>query len=137
MQHFRGLNVLLIGNRGGLADSLALPLRADGHVVGDAPDGPAALVAARAVYPDVVVLDADIAGLDVPEVAQEIGGLSSSRRPFIIALAGRVVPECPPTNPGSGIDLYLRHAPTTSQVRDLLRRFQAVVSDFDGFDPMI
>jgi CheY-like chemotaxis protein len=137
MQHTRGLNVLVVAERGGLAEALAPPLLADGHVVGDVVDGLHALAAAQAVFPDVVLLDADLAGLDVPRVTREIGGVSSRRRPFFIALARQVVDECNPTQPIGGIDLYLSKPSAPSKVREVLRRFQEVVTDFDSFDPVI
>src|SRR6516162_2949895 len=60
MSLLHGLNVLVVGEHGGVADSIASPLRADGHFVGDAPDGAAAVAAARVHLPDVVLLDADL-----------------------------------------------------------------------------
>lgn len=55
-------------------------------VVGEAADGPAAVAAARALLPDVVLLDVQLPGLDGIEVAGELAGtgmdvvLVSSRR---------------------------------------------------------
>jgi CheY-like chemotaxis protein len=137
MQHSRGLNVLVVAEPTGLAEALSPPLRADGHQVGDVADAPQALVAAQGAFPDVVLLDADMSGLDVRGVAREIGGLFARRRPFIIALARQVVDECHPTAAGSGIDLYLSKPNAPAVVRGILRRFQEVVTDFESFDPVI
>jgi CheY-like chemotaxis protein len=137
MRRLEGLSILVIGDRLGFVESLAPPLRADGHVVGDVPDGALALAAARSTLPDVVVLDADVAGLDAPAVVEGIGGLSVARRPLFIALTGDPIGECPPTAVCSRVDLYLGKPADTFRLRNLLRRFQTVVKDFEGFDPMI
>jgi two-component system KDP operon response regulator KdpE len=124
-----------------LAESIALPLRADGHVIGDARDRATALAAAREHHPDVVVLDAGLASLDVRAIAAEIGGLSVRKRPFFIALTRNQgkdpVTECPPVRPEADIDIYLSEPSAAVRVRGLLRRFQSVVSDYESFDPAI
>ena len=136
-----GLNVLVVGEPGGLAESIAPPLRADGHVVDDAPDGATALAAARELLPDVVLLDADLAGLDVGAIAGKIGDLSVHRRPLFIALnreqTRHTDAEILPCRPEAGIDIYLSEPSAAAHVRGLLRRFQSVVSDYEGFDPAI
>jgi CheY-like chemotaxis protein len=132
-----GLHVLVVGERGGLAESIVSPLRADGHVVDDAADSAAALVAAQASFPDVVLLDADRVGIDVRGIAATIGKLSAYRRPFFIALARSLVAESPPLCSGGGIDIYLNEPSAAAHVRQLLRRFQSVVADYEGFDPAI
>jgi CheY-like chemotaxis protein len=137
MPRLEGLSILVVGDRRGFAEPLTLPLRADGHFVGDVADGALALASARNQFPDVVVLDADGAGLDAPAVVESIGGLSAARRPLFIALAGNPVHECPPVSPSSRIDLYLGKPADTLRLRSLLRRFQSVVKDFESFDPMI
>jgi CheY-like chemotaxis protein len=137
MRQPQGLTILVVGDSYGFAEFLSPPLRADGHVVGDVPDGDRALAAARDLFPDVVFLDGDQAGLDVPAVVRGIGGLSARRRPFFIALARRVVRESPPTAPRGGIDLYVAKPPDTDRLRHLLRRFQAVLGDMESFDPVI
>ncbi len=137
MRRLEGLSILLVGDRHGFAESLAPPLQADGHRVGDVPDGALALAAARDALPDVVLLDADVAGLDAPALAEEIGRLRVARRPLFIALAAEPVRECPPVACAPKIDLYVGKPADADRLRHLLRRFQAVVKDFEGFDPMI
>jgi CheY-like chemotaxis protein len=137
MRQPHGLTILVVGDPHGFAESLSPPLRADGHVVGHVPDGPRALAAARDLFPDVVFLDGDQAGLGLPAVVRGIGGLSQRRRPFFIALARRVVRERPPAAPRGGIDLYVAKPADTDRLRDLLRRFQSVVGDMESFDPVI
>ena len=137
MRRLEGLTILVVDGRHELAESLSNPLRADGHVVGEVDDGALALAAARKQFPDVVLLNADVPGLDAPAVAEGIGGLWVTRKPLFIALAGEPVRECPPKSPASNIDLYLGKPADTDRLRSLLRRFQSVVKDFESFDPMI
>ncbi len=137
MRQPRGLTILVVGDPHEFAESLSPPLRADGHLVGNASDGPGALAAARDRFPDVVFLDGDQAGLDLPAVVHGIGGLSARRRPFFIALARRVVRESPPTAHRGGIDLYVAKPPDTDRLLHLLRRFRDVLGDMESFDPVI
>jgi CheY-like chemotaxis protein len=137
MHQMEGLSILVVGDRRDFADPLSLPLRADGHLVGEVADADLALAAARDSLPDVVVFDADIAGLDAPAVARKISVLSPTHRPLFIALTGEPVCECPPAAGDSRIDLYLGKPGDTAHLRSLLRRFQSVVKDFEAFDPMI
>jgi DNA-binding response OmpR family regulator len=136
MRRLEGLTILLVDGRHEL-ESLSNPLRADGHHVGEVADATLALAAARREFPDVVVLDADVPGLDAPAIAEGIGGLWVARKPLFIALAGEPVRECPPKRPASNIDLYLGKPADTERLRSLLRRFQSVVKDFESFDPVI
>jgi CheY-like chemotaxis protein len=137
MLRLEGLTILVVDGRHELAETLSSPLRADGHVVGEVADGALALAAAQKEFPDVVLMDADAPGLDAPAIAEGIGALRVARRPLFIALAGEPVRECPPVPPAPSIDLYLGKPADTGRLRNLLRRFQSVVKDFEGFDPMI
>jgi DNA-binding response OmpR family regulator len=137
MQHSRGLNVLLVGDRTAFTEALALPLQADGHTVDDAADGQLAVAAARAIFPDVVVLDAEIAGVDVAAVTHDISGLSVRRRPFFIGLAGHTIDGRTASGAKNGVDVYLTKPTALTHLRGLLRRFQDVATDFESFDPVI
>jgi signal transduction histidine kinase/DNA-binding response OmpR family regulator len=64
--------VLVVDDNVDAAESLALLLRTMGQVVQTAFDGPAALEAAEAFGPDVVLLDIGLPGMDGYEVAQEL-----------------------------------------------------------------
>jgi CheY-like chemotaxis protein len=137
MHSTTGLNVLVVGDRRGLAESLSPPLRADGHSVGAVEDGGQALAASAAGPPDVVFLDADAIGMDTPAVAERLSSLSPRRRPFVIALSDHDFGECPLRSTGSPIDLFLSKSSDLAALRHLLRRFQRVAIDFEAFDPAI
>jgi DNA-binding response OmpR family regulator len=137
MHSTTGLNVLVVGDRHGLAESLSPPLRADGHCIGAVADGVQALAVSEARPPDVVFLDADAIGKDAPAVAERLGSLSRRRRPFVIALSDRDLAVYPPESAGSPIDLFLNKSSDLTALRHLLPRFQTVAIDFESFDPMI
>jgi CheY-like chemotaxis protein len=137
MRPSSALNVLVVGGPHGLAESLAPPLREDGHRVGEAADGDRAVAVSREEFPDVVFLDVDAVGPDTPNVAERIGDLSARRRPFMIALSAAPPAQCPPSPYRSPIDLHLIKPSDFSSLRHLLRRFQAIAKDFESFDPAI
>ena len=70
------------------ADSLALVLRLDGHQVTVAYDGPAALAVARAVRPDVVLLDLGMPGMDGYEVCRQLRRLPELAGARVVAVTG-------------------------------------------------
>jgi hypothetical protein len=69
----RGLRVLVVEDDADSAAGLAHFLGGIGHQVEVAPDGQAAVEAAQAVRPDVVLLDIGLPGLDGWEVARRLG----------------------------------------------------------------
>lgn len=137
MKRSQGLRVLLVGEHQEFVDSLCGFLCSDGHMVEATPDASTALASARSDLPDVVFLDWDSVGLNVLAVVKGIQLLSSWRRPFLIALAGRDNQESshPPTD--DGIDLHFLKPVNEEQVRSLLLRFQTIVRDMESFDPII
>ncbi len=64
--------VLVVEDDRAIADAVAARLRAEGFAVRVAGDGPAAVQAARATRPDVIVLDVMLPGFDGLEVCRRI-----------------------------------------------------------------
>jgi DNA-binding response OmpR family regulator len=64
--------VLVVEDERMIAESIAARLRAEGFTVDVAPDGPAAVAAARLIKPDLVVLDIMLPGYDGLEVCRRI-----------------------------------------------------------------
>jgi two-component system, OmpR family, alkaline phosphatase synthesis response regulator PhoP len=64
--------ILVVDDEPPILDLIASYLRADGFTVHTAQDGPAALAQARAVRPDLIVLDVMLPGMDGMEVCRRI-----------------------------------------------------------------
>jgi CheY-like chemotaxis protein len=83
------LRILVIDDNKPLADIFALALRACGHEVRVAYDGPSALQAAVMQPPDVVITDLVLPGMDGYELAKRIREqFAAQKRPVLIALTG-------------------------------------------------
>jgi signal transduction histidine kinase/DNA-binding response OmpR family regulator len=84
----RPLRVLLVEDNKDSAESLATVLRLQGHEVSLVHDGPAALEAAAAFRPEVVLLDIGLPGMDGYQVAQRLRGELGFAEATLIALTG-------------------------------------------------
>lgn len=82
------LRILVVDDNRDAAESLALLLELEGHLVHTANDGPAALEMARAERADVILLDIGLPGMDGYSVAQALRLCSELERPLLIALTG-------------------------------------------------
>jgi CheY-like chemotaxis protein/two-component sensor histidine kinase len=80
--------VLVVDDNRDAADSLTMLLRSKGHDVRVAYDGPAALAAAGAFGPDLVLLDLGMPGMDGYEVARRLRGMPAFAGRVIAALTG-------------------------------------------------
>ena len=67
-----GATVVVVEDEPAIADAVAARLRADGHVVEVAGDGPTGVALCRRVVPDLVVLDLMLPGLDGYEVCRQV-----------------------------------------------------------------
>jgi two-component system CheB/CheR fusion protein len=70
------------------ADSLALLLRAGGHEVQTAYDGPTALETAGAFHPEVVFLDIGLPEVDGYEVARRLRRQPGLEKSLLVAVTG-------------------------------------------------
>jgi CheY-like chemotaxis protein len=80
--------LLVVDDNVDAAESLAVLLRLAGHEVRVACDGPAALAAAQADPPEMVVLDLGMPGMDGFEVARRLRALPGSKDTLLVALTG-------------------------------------------------
>jgi signal transduction histidine kinase len=78
--------ILVVDDNADAADSLALTLRLQGHVVEVAYDGDSALETSQRLSPEVVILDIGMAGMDGYEVARQLRRGQPQTR--LIALTG-------------------------------------------------
>jgi DNA-binding response OmpR family regulator len=102
----RPLKVLVVEDQLGLATSTADILRLEGHEVQIAADGLAALDAAQAQEPDVVLLDICLPKMDGFEVARRLRA-SFARKPYLIAVTASDSEADRRRGAEAGIDLYL------------------------------
>lgn len=101
------LCVLVVDDNDNAAQSMALLLRSRGLEVQVANDGPAALAAAAARPPDVVLLDIGLPDMDGLEVARELRARPGGAAMRLVALTGRADPADRQRGLDAGVNLYL------------------------------
>ena len=99
--------VLVVDDSADAARSLALLLAAQGHAVRTAHDGLAALEAARAFQPEVVLLDIGLPRMDGYEVARRLRGQAGFERTLLVALTGYGQEEDRRRTREAGFDAHL------------------------------
>jgi DNA-binding response OmpR family regulator len=88
-QSKRPLRVLIVEDNADTAKLLAMLLRMHGFEAQTASDGPAALRSAEDRWPDAVLLDIGLPGMNGYQVAELIQGRSANRcKPVLIAMSG-------------------------------------------------
>jgi CheY-like chemotaxis protein len=122
-----GMSVLIVEDHEDTASSTAMLLRLCGYEVQVAPDGHAAVRAAEASAPDVVLLDIGLPGMDGYEVARWIKRQPGNKRPLLVAVTGRSQDEDRRRAAEVGIDLHLVKPVDPEQLRRLLERFQRII----------
>ncbi|HSA54195.1 MAG TPA: ATP-binding protein [Gemmatimonadaceae bacterium] len=80
--------ILVVDDNQDAAATLGALLQNLGHVVETAYDGPAGLVAADRLHPDVAFIDIGLPGIDGYEVARQLRKRSAGRTPLLVAVTG-------------------------------------------------
>jgi DNA-binding response OmpR family regulator len=118
------VRVLIAEDEGRLADAIARGLRREGMAVDLAPDGTEALVKARVVRYDVLVLDRDLPGIHGDEVCRTVRGERPETGILMLTAAGTL--EDVVEGLSLGADDYLpkpfRFAELVARIRALGRR---------------
>jgi PAS domain S-box-containing protein len=83
-----GRRVLVVDDNVDSAESMAMLLRALGHAVDVAHDGPSALEAAAAAEPEYVLLDIGLPGMSGYAVAERLRAMPALRDTIVIAMTG-------------------------------------------------
>lgn len=102
-----GTRVLVVDDSPDIAESLAIALRLEGHEVRTALDGAAALAAAEAFAPEVVLLDIGMPDVDGYQVAGQLRGRAATRHARIVAVSGSARPEERERARAAGFDDFL------------------------------
>jgi CheY-like chemotaxis protein len=113
--------VLVVDDNADAANSMAMLLRAAGHVTEAAHDGPAAVAAAGRFRPDVVLLDIGLPGLDGYEVARRLRATEDGDRRLLVAVTGYGGDEVRRLAAEAGFDRHLVKPVDPEDVHTLLR----------------
>ena len=123
-RHADAVRVLIAEDEGRLAEAIARGLRREGMAVDLAPDGSDALVKARVIRYDVLVLDRDLPGLHGDEVCRAVRGERPDTGILMLTAAGAT--EDLVEGLSLGADDYLakpfRFAELVARIRALARR---------------
>jgi CheY-like chemotaxis protein len=117
----RARKVLIVDDHEELRTSVARLVRAWGHEVAVAGDGPTALAVAQSFQPDVAVLDVLIPGITGPELARQLRAIPLSTRPFLIAMTADGDPLLQKACLDGGFDAYVAKR-SVLDLEALLRR---------------
>ena len=127
-----GLSVLLIG----CPEAVVRAVRDGGHRAATlAPE--AGITQARSTALDVVILDLARAGSDPFALARGIRATSLWRKPMFLALSDTTDADLDARCDKAGIDLLLINPVQPDLVTGFLDRLNAVVQDYESFDPVI
>jgi two-component system CheB/CheR fusion protein len=122
-----GLSVLIVEDQSDIAESEAMLLRLDGHMVQVARDGRTALGKVREWQPDVVLLDIGLPAMDGYRVAREIGAMNLWKRPVLIAVSGYAMGEDRQKSREAGIELHLAKPVPPDLLLRILRKVRAML----------
>ncbi|HUS24865.1 MAG TPA: PAS domain S-box protein [Candidatus Binatia bacterium] len=119
------VRTLVVDDNRDAADTLGALLRQQGHDVAVAYDGPAALEAARAHPPALVLLDIGMPGMDGYEVARRLRAMPGMERAIIAALTGWGQERDVQRSVQAGFDRHLVKPPKPGLIEQLIVRAQA------------
>jgi CheY-like chemotaxis protein len=122
------LRVLVVDDDADTRETLARLVRAWGHEAVSAEDGLAALRAAAASPPDVVLLDLRLPRVDGYEVARRLHQRATPKRPFVITLTGSGAAEARRRAAEAGADVHLLKPADPGVLERLLGRMGQILA---------
>jgi DNA-binding response OmpR family regulator len=122
------MRILVVEDDARAASILADLLRAEGHDVEVALDGPSGVAAARSNPPDAVLLDISLPGFDGWQVAKRVQTQPTDKRPLLVAITSQGSPEDRLRSRQAGIDLHLTKPVDVNALRSLLGRFRSIIA---------
>jgi CheY-like chemotaxis protein len=114
------LRVLVVDDSRDSAESLALLVRFWGHEAVVAYDGPAALEAARAGRPDVVLLDIAMPGMDGCQLARHLRQMAGMEEALLVAVTGHGSEADVQRCQEAGIDCHFTKPVDPEELKQLL-----------------
>jgi CheY-like chemotaxis protein len=115
--------VLLVDDQADAREMYSIVLRAAGHHVYAAEDGPSALVVLTRTPLDVAIVDIGLPGMDGYELARQIRSAPEGRKVTLIALTGYGLPDDHKRSSAAGFD---RHLVKPVAPEDLQRAIEAI-----------
>ena len=112
--------MLIVDDHEELRRSITRLVRAWGHKVAVAADGPSALAVAEAFQPDYAILDISLQGMTGIDLARRLLEESLPRRPYLIALTAFREPETRAACLAAGFDAYLTKTGDLAELERLL-----------------
>ena len=122
-----GLRVLVVDDNRDGAAGLTKLLRASGYRVTTASDGPAALEAARAERPDVILTDIGLPGMDGYRLAEQLRKENSCKDSVVIAITGYGQDQDRRRSREAGIDHHLVKPVDYESLLSLLARPKSIL----------
>jgi PAS domain S-box-containing protein len=116
----RKLKVLVVDDNEDTTSTVATILRHAGHDVQSAHSGQAALVAALAFHPAVVILDLGLPGMDGYEVARRIRENPDFEKVRIIAVSGYAQESDRKRSKEAGVDVHLAKPVEPDRIQEIL-----------------
>jgi len=113
------LRVLVIEDNDDTREMLGILLRAEGHEVFEAGDGPSAIRAVRDFQPDAAIVDVGLPGMNGYEVARQIRAMDG-KRIRLVAVTGYGGPEDRHRSRQAGFDLHITKPVDPSKLIDLI-----------------
>jgi CheY-like chemotaxis protein/two-component sensor histidine kinase len=113
------LRVLVIEDNDDTREMLGILLRAEGHEVSEAADGPSAIRAFCDFQPDAAIVDVGLPGMDGYEVARQIRAMDG-RRIRLVAVTGYGGPDDRHRARQAGFDLHITKPVDPSKLLELI-----------------
>ncbi|OZI20883.1 hypothetical protein CAL26_25830 [Bordetella genomosp. 9] len=117
----RGLRVLLIDDNEDAVQSLRLLLQDAGHTVATAGNGEAGLASAKALAPQVIVIDIGLPDVDGFEVAAALRRSPTAANSMLVALSGYTASAMMERGAKAGFNKYLTKPVDVAGLEEVLR----------------
>ncbi len=114
------LSVLIVDDNQDAREMLRGCIELQDHRVYEAANGPEAVVAARAVHPDVALVDLGLPGFDGLEVARRLRADPLTRGVVLVALTGYGQPEDRERTAAAGFEVHLVKPVSQERLLDIL-----------------
>jgi two-component system CheB/CheR fusion protein len=112
--------VLVIEDNVDAAESLREALQFDGHTVEIARSGPDGLARSLTFWPDLILCDIGLPGIDGYEVARRLRAEKTVDSPYLVALTGYGLPEDLAKAKEAGFDEHVAKPASLERIEQLL-----------------